>query len=204
MARNLSTERPFLIVTDMDDHPILQSYRVMRATFIAPYEDVDMTPFGTVICVSTHDGYFSDVAHKCSVRFFGLVVSEAIVVIPKSMYVTGAKLDNAYIGIPTDHTPLTCPEGFWEISYPHITLVPPNHKIHNYAGMIRNYTFSYSELITTENTYTHHARLGPDHEPHHITRLVRNGMKPVIAGKEIVGKEVVYGNRYSTGHAVLM
>ncbi len=209
MARNLSTERPFLIVTDVEDHPMLQSYRVMRATIMKPYETVDVTPFGTVICLSTTDGYFSDVAHQCACRFFGIVLrdgsgSGSVEVLPKSKYVTGAKLDNAYIGIPTDHTPLTCPEGFWEVSYPHITLVPPNHKIHNYAGMLRNCVFSYSDLITTENTYTHHAMVGPDKEPHHITRLVRNGMKPVIAGKEIVGKDAVYGNRYSTGHAVIM
>jgi hypothetical protein len=209
MTRNLATERPFLIVTDMDDHPILQSYKVMRATIVPPYEKVDMTPFGTVICLSTTDGFFSDVAHQCEGRFFGLVTTtyaeDAMVeVLPKSKFVTGAKLDNAYIGIPTDHPPITCPEGFWEVTYPHITLVPPNHKIHNYGGMLRNYVFSHTDLLTTENTYVHHAVIGPDKEPHHITRLVRNGMKPVIAGKELEGKRFVYGTRYTVGHAVIM
>jgi hypothetical protein len=65
--------------------------------------------------------------------------------------------------------------------------------------MIREYVYSYSELISTENTYTHHVLIGE--EPHHITRMVRIGMKPVIAGKEIVS-----GMYYSTriGYSVIM
>ena len=200
MARNLSTERPFLVVTDVSTHPILQAYHIMHATIVSPSGEVDMSLYGTVICLSTTDTYFSEVAHRCEGRFFGLLIQEDdCVILPKSKFVTGAKLESAYIGIPTEHETVDCPEGFWTVSYPHITVVPPNHKIHNYAGMIREYTFVYSELISTENTYTHHALIGED--PHHITRMVRTGMKPVIAGKEIVA-----GNHYSrcTSYAVIM
>jgi len=199
MARNLSTELPFLIITDVDEHPILRSYRVMKATIVSPSNIPDMTSFGTVICLSTSGEYFSEVANRCASRFFGILIQETYTILPKSKYVKGAKLESAYIGIPTEHSKEGCPDGFWEVSYPHITMVPPNHKIFNYADMLQDYEYTYSELISTENTYTHHVLIGED--PHHITRMVRIGMKPVIAGKEIVS-----GTHYSrmNGHAVIM
>ena len=200
MARNLSTERPFLIVTDVDSHPILRSYHVMNATMVSPSNIPDLTPFGTVICLSTSGDYFSEVANRCSARFFGILINETgYTILPKSKYVTGAKLESAYIGIPTEHSKEGCPDGFWEVSYPHITMVPPNHKIFNYADMLHDYEYTFSELISTENTYSHHVLVGD--EPHHITRMVRNGMKPVIAGKEIVS-----GTHYTrtNSHAVIM
>jgi hypothetical protein len=199
MARNLSTERPFLVITDVDAHPILRSYHVMNATMATPTEVVDFSQFGTVICFSTSDSYFSAVANQCTCRFFGILLNESCTILPKSKYCPGAKLESAYIGIPTEHSAEVCPDGFWKVAYPHITIVPPNHKIYNYAGMLHDYEYSYSDLISTENTYTHHVLIGE--ESHHITRMVRDGMKPVIAGKEIVS-----GTHYTTcvGHAVIM
>ena len=199
MARQLSTERPFLVMTDVPAHPLLESYRTMNAVML-PFSEVDLSPYGTVIGFSTSEKHFHTLANQCSCRFFGILLQDgSFVILPKSKYVTGAKLESAYMGIPTPHPALDCPEGFWSVTYPHITMVPPNHKIHQYAGMLQEYEYSYSELISTENTYTHHALIGD--EPHHITRMVRNGMKPVIAGKEIV-----CGTQYtlSKGHAVLM
>jgi hypothetical protein len=200
MARNLSTELPFLIITNVESHPLLRSYHIMNATVISPTECIDFSKYGTIICFSMSDEYFSIVANQCSSRFFGILLrEESFEIVPKSKYCQGAKLESAYIGIPTAHSKETCPDGFWEVTYPHITIVPPNHKIHNYAGMLHEYEYSYSELISTENTYTHHVLIGE--EPHHITRMVRDGMKPVIAGKEIVS-----GTHYTTcvGHAVIM
>jgi hypothetical protein len=200
MTRQLSTERPFLVMTDVDAHPLLDAYRIMNAVMTS-FSEVDVPPtYGTVIGFSTSEQHFHSVAH-CSCRFFGILLKEdgSLVIFPKSKYVTGAKLESAYLGIPTEHTKLTCPEGFWAVTYPHITIVPPNHKIHQYARLLREFNYSYSELISTENTYSHHVLIGD--ESHHITRMVRNGMKPVIAGKEIV-----HGTHYEnvTGYAVLM
>jgi hypothetical protein len=197
MARHLSSERPFLVITDVEAHPLLDSYRIMNAVQVTPDFSGNFSDYGTVICFSTHD-YFAAFASQCTSRFFGILLKgEEMTILPKSKYVT-AKLESAYIGIPTEHTATDCP-GFWSVTYPHITVVPPNHKIHNYAGMLRTYEYEYSELISTENTYTHHVRL--ENDPHHITRMVRDGMKPVIAGKEIV-----CGTHYTrcTGHAVIM
>jgi hypothetical protein len=115
MSRNLSTERPFLIITDFEEHPILQSYRIMNATFILPTEDIDFNQYGTVICVSTSDGYFSAVATQCSSRFFGIIIKYGYLqVMPKSTYCPSAKLESAYIGIPTSHSKENCPDGFWD------------------------------------------------------------------------------------------
>lgn len=198
MARHLSSERPFLVVTDVEAHPLLESYRIMNAVQVTPDAVGDLSDYGTVICFSTHDDYFASIA-SCAARFFGILLKgEEMVILPKSKYVD-AKLESAYIGIPTEHTATECPEGFWCVTYPHVTVVPPNHKIHNYSGMLRMYEYSYSELISTENTYTHHVWL--DNDPHHITRMVRDGMKPVIAGKEI-GCGTYYIS--CTGHAVIM
>ena len=196
MARQLESEKRFLVLTNVS-HPILDAYRIMNAA-IHPFDFEPDDSFGTVICLSTED-VFEPIAKKCKCRFFGILIRpEGYTIRQKKDYVA-AKAEGAYIGVPTLHDGDIFHEEFWAVTYPHITIVPPNHKIHLSADKLGPVDYFCSELMRTENTYVHHVLLGE--EPHHITRGVRNGMKPVIAGKEVVP-----GKMYTecTGHSVIM
>jgi hypothetical protein len=199
MSRQLDSEKPFLILTNLESHPIIDAYRIMNAV-IRPFDsDQDRSPFGTIICLSTED-VFEPIAKSCECRFFGILpFHDGFIIRQKKEYVPSAKAEGAYIGIPTLHEKEDYPPEFWAITYPHITLVPPNHKIHLSADKLQQFDYFYSEFELTENTYVHHVLM--ESGPHHITRAVRNGMKPVIAGKEVSP-----GKMYTKciGHSVIM
>ena len=64
-----------------------------------------------------------------------------------------------------------------------------------------NIRYEMSELIKTQNTYSHSVTINGDEM--HITRLVLYGQKPFIAKKEMKGRK---GNIYETriGYPVIM
>lgn len=198
MARNLDTEKQFLVITNIDG-PMHDAYRIMHADIVSFDDDYDVTVYGTVICISNTDERFKEVAIKCTCRFFGILV-DPYVIRTKKDYVPSAKAESAYIGVPTSHDVLIWPDDYWGITYPHITLVPPTHKIHTCSEKLFPVEYFMSEILMTENTCVHHVLFEND-APHHITRAVRNGMKPVIAGKEVIG-----GTQYTEcrGHSVIM
>ena len=198
MSRQLDSEKPFLILTNLESHPILDAYRIMNAAIRPIDSDQDRSPFGTIICLSTED-VFGPIAYSCECRFFGILIQDGFIIRQKKDYVPWAKAEGAYIGIPTLHEKEEYPPEFWAVTYPHITLVPPNHKIHLSADKLENLDYYYSELELTENTYVHHVLMKSG--PHHITRAVRNGMKPMIAGNEVTP-----GKMYTecVGHSVIM
>lgn len=198
MAR-FDSEKKFLVLTDVHDHPILDAYRIMNADIVFIDQSYDITQYGTLICLATLDAYLAILARKTPIRFFGILIGEhGYTIKQKKDYLPMSRLENGYIGVPTLHESLECPEGFWSVAYPHITLVPPSHKIYLSSDQLKPVDYFTSELMTTENTMVHHVLMD---EPHHITRAVRNGMKPVIAGKEVVG-----GSHYTEcrGHSVIM
>jgi hypothetical protein len=198
MSLQLDSEKPFLILTDLESHPILDAYRIMNAT-ICPFDsDQDRSPFGTIICLSTQD-VFEPIATTCECRFFGILIQDGFIIRQKKDYIPSAPAESAYIGIPTVHDAEEYPPEFWAVTYPNITLVPPNHKIHLSADKLEYLDYFYGELTLTENTYVHHVLMKEG--SYHITRAVRNGMKPAIAGTEVTPV-----NRYTEceGHSVIM
>jgi hypothetical protein len=196
MDRKLDSEKTFLILTDVDAHPILDAYRIMNAVIQPLDSPYDSSLYGTLICLSSSEESFR-LLSKTSLRFFGILIGDEYKIRIKKDYDPAAKLENGYIGVPTFHEPMECPEGYWRVTYPHITIVPPSHKIH--LSSLHLVEYFCGELVATENTYVHHVLLGD--KPHHITRAVRNGKKPVIAGHEVVP-----GSHYTegSGHSVIM
>ena len=198
MARQLNSEKKFLVVTDVENHPILDAYRIMNADIVFIDQPYDISLYGTMICLTALEAYLVTLS-RTPLRFFGILLSDGYAIKQKKDYRPDEKLENGYIGVPTVHDPILCPDNFWSVTYPHITLVPPSHTIHVHAKELRPVEYFCSELLYTENTYVHHVLLGD--MPHHITRAVRQGMKPVIAGKEVFG-----GSHYTecSGHSVIM
>lgn len=198
MARQLDSEKTFLVLTDLDTHPILDAYRIMNAVILPLDTEYDPALYGTLIALSTSEEFFSTLS-KTPLRFFGiLITSEGYRIRQKKDYDPAARLENGYIGVPTVHDPSAAVDGFWNVTYPHITLVPPSHKVYLSADKLIPVEYFCSDLMLTENTYVHHVLLD---QPHHITRAVRNGKKPVLAGKEVVP-----GKYYTecSGHSVIM
>jgi hypothetical protein len=197
MARQLDTEKRFLVLTDVPSHPILAAYQLMQAD-IRPFDaSYELIHYGTMIAFSTSDETWSELS-KTPLRFFGILMTpEGYTIKQKKDYDPFARLENGYIGVPTHHL-IISPEGFWSVTYPHITMVPPTHKLHSFADKIAPVEYFYSELMETKNTYVYHVLMDT---PHHITMAVRHGKKPVIAGTEVVP-----GNHYTecSGHAVIM
>ena len=96
------------------------------------------------------------------------------------------------------------PDGMWEVSYPHIILVPPmgSNKFNEFKGILgHEIKYSISELIKTKSTYSHSALIMG--EEHHVTRIVLNGQNPYIAKREMEG---VRGTTYEErlGYPVIM
>ena len=101
---------------------------------------------------------------------------------------------NGYVGIPVIMNVEEIPHGMWCVSYPHITLVPPSgsNKFNENIELIgQPIEFDMSELIKTQNTYSHSVILSG--EEHHVTRIVLDGQKPFIAKKEMTG---IRGDKY--------
>jgi len=199
MARQLDSEKTFLVLTDMPTHPMIESYRIMNAVILSLDSSYDSSLYGTLIAISASEETFATLS-KTSLRFFGILVGDTYTIRTKKDYHPTSKAESGYIAVPTFHEPATWPEGFWGVAYPHITLVPPSHKIQASAEMLFLVECFYSDLMLTENTYVHHVLLG-EKQACHITRAVRHGKKPVLAGQEVVP-----GVRYTecSGHSVIM
>ena len=199
MARQLDSEKTFLVLTDLDTHPILDAYRIMNAVILPLDAAYDPAPYGTLIALSDSEALFP-AASKTPLRFFGILLTpDGYRIRQKKDYDPAARLENGYIGVPTVHDPSAAVDDFWNVTYPHITLVPPSHKVHLSADKLGPVEYFCSDLMLTENTYVHHVLLLD--RPHHITRAVRTGKKPVLAGKEVVP-----GKYYTecSGHSVIM
>lgn len=196
MARQLDTEKRFLVLTDVPSHPILHAYQLMQADILPFDASYELIHYGTMIAFSSSDETWSELS-KTPLRFFGILITpEGYTIKTKKDYDSTRKTENGYIGVPTHHL-IIAPEGFWSVTYPHITIVPPTHKLHTFSDKLTPVEYFYSELMETENTYVYHVLMDT---PHHITMAVRNGKKPIL------GKEVVPGNHYTegSGHAVIM
>jgi hypothetical protein len=111
---------------------------------------------------------------------------------------------NAYVGIPVLEETLPFNADFWDVCYPHITVIPPNGNPHKWITLIGQIcSYKLSSVLATTNTLAHDALMSGDH--FHVTRQVRHGFKPLVAKEEM--KLVNFSNvEYTekTGYPVFM
>jgi len=205
-SRKLQSEKRFYVLvgdlklTDQILH-IIGSYTIMGAfieyNISGTIPDLDINVFGTFIHIDTEPNIQNmiTVISSKGLRYIG--------------YVNGAEHilsigTNGYVGIPVATDKMLIRSGMWEVSYPHITLVPPmgSNKFNDFKGLLgHEVKYSISELIKTNSTYTHSVLIME--EEHHVTRMVLNGQKPFIAKREMEG---VRGTTYTEyiGYPVIM
>lgn len=195
MARQLSTEQPFMLVvgniSDWDKekpyYGLLTSYgEIMKAKciFMKKEDAFPLIPeeVGTVVYIAPEEDIREILATiPSNVRFIGYVnCTEGII----------TSNCTAYVGIPVsrnymqdmDYVP-----GMWEVVYPHITLAPPRTSSDwsEYSKMVgSSITFKLeSKCINTPNTILNRAMIR--NEEYHVTRCVANGKHPSCAEKEL-------------------
>ena len=140
------------------------------------------------------------ICDMCEKRFFSFVFEGDVILDIKTISnFTDHPVPSAYIGVPVQVDHFDPPHGFYPIMNPHITLCSPTNTIHKYVSKLGiRHEYKLSELIPTCNTLCHHIQ----HETGtHVTRAVRKGKQPVIAGREVIPGSF-YTNEY--GYAVLL
>jgi adenylate kinase family enzyme len=93
---------------------------------------------------------------------------------------------NAYVGIPTPTVESETPDGFVDVSHPHITVVPPNNEIGEHLSILgEEIVYFASDPFKIKDTVVRHVvdYLGKDNR--HITISVRDGHKPFEAEVEL-------------------
>jgi len=199
----MSKESRYCIVGDvpewMKSAYSIFSHSQMCDTF--PKESIHL--FGTFIEKYTTEEDFQKNALMCDMcekRYFSLLFEgDTIVDIKTIANFTNHPVPSAYVGIPVQVEMFDPPYGFYSIMNPHITLFPPSNHIHSYISKLGIlHEFKLSELMPTCNTLSHHVQ----HKgATHVTRAVRKGKQPVLAGREIVPGSL-YTNQ--SGYSVLM
>ena len=190
-ARKIQSEMQFVVlVGDIPITPriegIINSYKIMGA-HITYSSEISYSEFGTMCHIDTKENIQNRIAtiKDINIRYIGYVNGTDEILSSKC---------NGYVGIPVITDVEEIPHGMWCVSYPHITLVPPSgsNKFNENIELIgQPIEFDMSELIKTQNTYSHSVILSG--EEHHVTRLVLDGQKPFIAKKEMTG---IRGDKY--------
>jgi hypothetical protein len=205
----MANEKRFMIVGDVPEW-MNASYSILNATFHQGELDHSvLLNYGTIIEVYTTENVFQQHALLCDMmekRYFAFVIEDNRVIDIKTIAnFTNHPTPSAYVALPFKDELLVAPPGFYSISYPHLTIVPPTTSISKYSSTIGVYhTYKMSELIPTCNTLAHHVMTSENQTEHlmnHITRAVRHGKKPIITANEIVP-----GTTYTstTGYSILM
>lgn len=204
-ARTLQSEKRFyVLVGDLKVSDkilrIIESYTIMGAHIeyntSGNIPSINVTEFGTFCHIDTEANIQNMItAISKWLRYIGYVNG--------TDYVLSIGV-NGYVGIPIKTDKILIPDGMWEVSYPHIILVPPmgSNKFNEFKGILGNeIKYSISELIKTKSTYSHSALIMG--EEHHVTRIVLNGQNPYIAKREMEG---VRGTTYEErlGYPVIM
>lgn len=204
-ARTLQSEKRFyVLVGDLKVSDkilrIIESYTIMGAHIeyntSGDIPSINVTEFGTFCHIDTEANIQNMItAISKWLRYIGYVNG--------TDYVLSIGV-NGYIGIPVKMDKILIPDGMWEVSCPHITLVPPmgSNKFNNFKGVLgHEVKYSISELIKTKSTYSHSALIMG--EEHHVTRIVLNGQNPYIAKREM---EDIRGTTYEErlGYPVIM
>ena len=204
-ARTFKSEkRVYVLVGDLKVSDkilrIIESYTIMGAHIeyntSGNIPSINVTEFGTFCHIDTEANIQNMItAISKWLRYIGYVNG--------TDYVLSIGV-NGYVGIPIKMDKILIPDGMWEVSYPHIILVPPmgSNKFNEFKGILGNeIKYSISELIKTKSTYSHSALIMG--EEHHVTRIVLNGQNPYIAKREMEG---VRGTTYEErlGYPVIM
>ena len=204
-ARTFKSEkRVYVLVGDLKVSDkilrIIESYTIMGAHIeyntSGNIPSINVTEFGTFCHIDTEANIQNMItAISKWLRYIGYVNG--------TDYVLSIGV-NGYVGIPIKMDKILIPDGMWEVSYPHIILVPPmgSNKFNEFKGILGNeIKYSISELIKTKSTYSHSALIMG--EEHHVTRIVLNGQNPYIAKREMEGiRGTTYEDRL--GYPVIM
>lgn len=188
-ARKIQSEMQFVVlVGNIPITPriegIINSYKIMGA-HITYSSKISYIEYGTMCHIDTKEHIQNMIASIKDIRYIGYVNGTDEIISSKC---------NGYVGIPVITDFQKIPQGMWCVSYPHITLVSPmgsNKFSENIKLIGQSIEFDMSELIKTQNTYSHSVILSG--EEHHVTRLVLDGQKPFIAKKEMAG---IRGDKY--------
>jgi hypothetical protein len=197
----MSKESRYCIVGNVPEW-MRSSYSLLYGThFCELFPKETIHSFGTIIEIYTMEDEFQKNALMCDMcekRYFSFCMEGTTVMDIKTIAnFTNNPAPSAYIGIPVQVELFDPPHGFYNILHPHITLVSPTTNIPiSKLGILHEYKIS--ELIPTCNTIVHHVQ---HNSGTHVTRAVRKGKQPVIAGREVVPGSL-YTNE--SGYSVLL
>jgi hypothetical protein len=201
MARNLESEKPFLVVVNDDIkqselyYGIRTGYATIQATIINikhgdPFPDIP-EKYGTVVHIDEKENIsstLSSLALRPGVRYIGYCIMDDKI----ECILTNSKC-NGYVAIPIcrhlTRTSVEIPSDMIQVVYPHITLAPPMNanqfnSFLSLLGSTMDIELS-DDLIYTPNTICYSAVVHKDE--HHITLYFKHGKSPAIAKKEMEG-----------------